>query len=103
MFGSGTYTYVYIYIYIFVAILYLVYTKIRARARVRIRDIYTHTHTHTHTSFNPWRAPGYAPVVDPCGQAGGKLRQQHIGGDSVFTDNKVGGKLTQDASVALVY
>ena len=20
--------------------------------------------------YNPWRAPGYAPVVDPCGMAG---------------------------------
>jgi hypothetical protein len=23
------------------------------------------------TKFNPWRAPGYAPVFDPCGRAGG--------------------------------
>lgn len=38
--------------------------------------------------FNPWRAPGYAPVVDPCGQAGGKLPTQNIGGDSIFTENK---------------
>eukprot|EP00656_Telonema_subtile_P053251 TRINITY_DN7659_c0_g1_i2.p1 TRINITY_DN7659_c0_g1~~TRINITY_DN7659_c0_g1_i2.p1 ORF type:complete len:400 (+),score=40.23 TRINITY_DN7659_c0_g1_i2:145-1344(+) len=38
--------------------------------------------------FNPWRAPGYAPIVDPCGQAGGKLPGQVIGGDSVFTANK---------------
>jgi len=38
--------------------------------------------------FNPWRAPGYAPIVDPCGQAGGKLASQHIGGDSTFTENK---------------
>ena len=38
--------------------------------------------------FNPWRAPGYAPVVDPCGQAGGKLKHQNIGGDSIFTDNQ---------------
>ena len=38
--------------------------------------------------FNPWRAPGYAPVVDPCGMAGGKLPSQAIGGDSVFTANK---------------
>merc|ERR1719191_2067803 len=22
--------------------------------------------------YNPWRAPGFAPVVDPCGQAGGE-------------------------------
>lgn len=30
------------------------------------------------------RAPGYAPVVDPCGQAGGKYKNQSIGGDSIF-------------------
>ena len=35
--------------------------------------------------YNPWRAPGYAPVVDPCGQAGGEYKGQGIGGDSVFT------------------
>lgn len=34
--------------------------------------------------FNPWRAPGTAPVVDPCGQAGGKYPQTPMGGDSVF-------------------
>jgi hypothetical protein len=34
--------------------------------------------------FNPWRAPGTAPVVDPCGQAGGKFPQTKVGGDSVF-------------------
>jgi len=34
--------------------------------------------------FNPWRAPGTAPVVDPCGQAGGKYEQTPVGGDSVF-------------------
>eukprot|EP00928_Gymnodinium_smaydae_P028390 TRINITY_DN21659_c0_g1_i1.p1 TRINITY_DN21659_c0_g1~~TRINITY_DN21659_c0_g1_i1.p1 ORF type:complete len:426 (+),score=29.75 TRINITY_DN21659_c0_g1_i1:74-1351(+) len=38
--------------------------------------------------FNPWRAPGSAPVVDPCGQAGGKFRATPMGGDSVFTDTK---------------
>eukprot|EP00729_Bicosta_minor_P019178 gene19178-3946_t len=34
--------------------------------------------------FNPWRAPGYAPVVDPCGQAGGKYKQTPMGGDSAY-------------------
>jgi len=34
--------------------------------------------------FNPWRAPGSAPVVDPCGQAGGKYPNTPMGGDSVF-------------------
>ena len=52
-----------------------------------------HSHSFTH-SFNPWRAPGYAPVVDACGQAGGKFKNQHIGGDSVFTDNKVWSKFS---------
>lgn len=36
--------------------------------------------------FNPWRAPGSAPVVDPCGQAGGKYKETPVGGDSVYTD-----------------
>ena len=34
--------------------------------------------------FNPWRAPGSAPVVDPCGQAGGKYPQTPVGGASTF-------------------
>ena len=34
--------------------------------------------------FNPWRAPGTAPVIDPCGQAGGKYKQTPVGGASVF-------------------
>merc|ERR1711865_1305740 len=38
--------------------------------------------------FNPWRAPGSAPVVDPCGQAGGKFKQTPVGGDSVYTDTE---------------
>jgi hypothetical protein len=38
--------------------------------------------------FNPWRAPGSAPVVDPCGQAGGKFPQTPVGGDSVYTDTQ---------------
>ena len=33
--------------------------------------------------FNPWRAPGRAPVVDPCGQAGGEYGYQKLGGDSM--------------------
>jgi hypothetical protein len=34
--------------------------------------------------YNPWRAPGSAPVIDPCGQAGGKYKQTPVGGASVF-------------------
>lgn len=41
--------------------------------------------------FNPWRAPGHAPVVDPCGQAGGKMAYQHIGGDSDYFNTTNGG------------
>jgi len=28
--------------------------------------------------YNPWRAPGSAPVVDPCGQAGGKYKETPV-------------------------
>ena len=41
--------------------------------------------------YNPWRAPGFAPVVDPCGQAGGKYSFQTIGGDSVFYNTSMSG------------
>ena len=34
--------------------------------------------------YNPWRAPGRAPVVDPCGQAGGEYGYQKLGGESIF-------------------
>eukprot|EP00040_Diaphanoeca_grandis_P011957 m.61133 g.61133 ORF g.61133 m.61133 type:complete len:428 (-) comp22936_c0_seq1:157-1440(-) len=34
--------------------------------------------------YNPWRAPGSAPVVDACGQAGGKFLITPMGGASVF-------------------
>ena len=39
--------------------------------------------------FNPWRAPGTAPVVDPCGQAGGKYAITPMGGDSVFYNTSI--------------
>lgn len=42
--------------------------------------------------YNPWRAPGFAPVVDPCGQAGGEYGFQKIGGDSVFYNTSIAGK-----------
>ena len=42
--------------------------------------------------YNPWRAPGHAPVVDPCGQAGGEYGYQKIGGDSVFYQHEPRGK-----------
>jgi hypothetical protein len=42
--------------------------------------------------FNPWRAPGHAPVVDPCGQAGGEFAYQKLGGESVFFNTSMAGK-----------
>eukprot|EP00911_Craspedida_sp_UC1_P002862 UC1_evm2s2095 len=42
--------------------------------------------------YNPWRAPGHAPVVDACGQAGGEYGYQHLGGDSVFANTSLAGK-----------
>jgi len=45
--------------------------------------------------YNPWRAPGSAPVVDPCGQAGGKYKQTPVGGDSVFATVSLNGKTFQ--------
>ena len=44
---------------------------------------------------NPWRAPGSAPVVDPCGQAGGKYKETPVGGDSVFATVSHDGKVYQ--------
>eukprot|EP00039_Didymoeca_costata_P027277 m.18068 g.18068 ORF g.18068 m.18068 type:complete len:431 (+) comp6181_c0_seq1:40-1332(+) len=41
--------------------------------------------------YNPWRAPGTAPVVDPCGQAGGKYKITPMGGASVFGTVNVSG------------
>jgi len=38
------------------------------------------------TKFNPWRAPGNAPVYDPCGRAGGGPHS--TGGHGEFTDTK---------------
>jgi len=44
--------------------------------------------------YSPWRAPGYAPVIDSCGSAGGRLPGQGKGGfgaDYVNTTNvKIG-------------
>ena len=42
--------------------------------------------------FNPWRAPGSAPVVDSCGVAGGEYAWQTMGGDSVFKNTSFAGK-----------
>lgn len=42
-----------------------------------VKDIYKH---------NPWRAPGYAPVYDACGMAGGGPKRQ--GGEAKYTPTK---------------
>lgn len=36
--------------------------------------------------YNPWRAPGHAPVTDSCGIAGGRQPYQPSGGDAMFTN-----------------
>ena len=38
------------------------------------------------TRFNPWRAPGYAPVFDPCGRASGSYKATP--GKGEFTNTK---------------
>jgi len=38
------------------------------------------------TKYNPWRAPGHAPVYDPCGRASGSY--QATTGKGEFTDTK---------------
>ena len=38
------------------------------------------------TKFNPWRAPGNAPVFDPCGRAGGAAAA--TGGHGEYTNTK---------------
>ena len=51
------------------------------------------------TRFNPWRAPGSAPVYDPCGRAGGGPHS--TAGEGVYTTTKfaklgdLGSKLPQ--------
>ena len=42
--------------------------------------------------FNPWRAPGRAPVVDACGVAGGEHGYQGLGGESVFFNTSIAAK-----------
>ena len=34
------------------------------------------------TRYHPWRAPGYAPVADPCGIAGGYKKYDPVGGET---------------------
>jgi hypothetical protein len=49
----------------------------------------TNNHLTEHLSFVcRWRAPGSAPVVDACGQAGGKYKETQVGGESFFSTTK---------------
>jgi len=47
----------------------------RAAACNSAQDVYRH---------NPWRAPGNAPVFDPCGKAGGSNLDQGQGGEAKY-------------------
>lgn len=42
------------------------------------------------TRYHPWRAPGFAPVTDPCGVAAGYLDDGHYGGKTVPPGAKQG-------------
>ena len=52
------------------------------------------------TKYMPWRAPGNAPVSDPCGLAGGTWFAQTLGGD--FNTTKFA-KLGDKGSAVLPY
>lgn len=49
----------------------------------RLRTVNTAAECGSHDDYfyySPWRAPGYAPVIDSCGSAGGRLPGQGNGG-----------------------
>ena len=62
--------------------------RIRSNTRKRVAFVSVPTSCSPVSNTIPavWegRAPGFAPVIDACGQAGGKYAQTPIGGDSVF-------------------
>jgi lytic starch monooxygenase len=43
--------------------------------------------------YSPWRAPGYAPVIDSCGSAGGRIPGQGAGGFGATYTNTTNAKL----------
>ena len=43
--------------------------------------------------YSPWRAPGYAPVIDSCGSAGGRIPGQGAGGFGATYQNTTHAKL----------
>lgn len=53
--------------------------------------------------YHPWRAPGHAPVDDPCGKAGGTMwKYQGGGADAVFTNTSMA-KMGELGSQVLPY
>ena len=46
------------------------------------------------TKYHPWRAPGRAPVADPCGIAGGYSKAQGGGGETPEGATHQGQKLS---------
>jgi len=51
--------------------------------------------------YSPWRAPGYAPVIDSCGSAGGRLPGQGAGGYGAEYVNTTHAKIGDLGSVSL--
>lgn len=51
--------------------------------------------------YSPWRAPGYAPVIDSCGSAGGRLPGQGNGGFGAQYVNTTNAKVGDLGSVTL--
>ena len=45
------------------------------------------------SQYSPWRAPGSAPVIDPCGVAGGRIPGQGPGGFGAGFQNTTNSKL----------
>lgn len=51
--------------------------------------------------YSPWRAPGYAPVIDSCGSAGGRLPGQGDGGFGAAYVNTTHAKVGDLGSLTL--
>merc|ERR1740117_444564 len=51
--------------------------------------------------FSPWRAPGFAPVIDSCGSAGGRIPGQGAGGFGASFVNTTNAKLGDLGSQSL--
>mmetsp|Transcript_46081 Transcript_46081/g.76151 ORF Transcript_46081/g.76151 Transcript_46081/m.76151 type:complete len:404 (+) Transcript_46081:46-1257(+) len=57
--------------------------------RARTMNLGVHSGPHDTYRYHPWRAPGSAPIVDPCGQAGGTENNNRGPGDAVFTNTTI--------------